>query len=150
MKLNATLEENIFSFDCPSCGTRNSADITAYDPQFLEEIGTYENFTVICTKCRTQIGFNMAIPLFEIAEPPGYFEYASDDDRALRAILRYIMWTRMPELREKDYKTEEELYRKENNLDEEIEQPPAEDPAPEQPPAEEPAPEEPEGGAENE
>ena len=74
MDMNAAREGNIFSFDCPSCGTRNSTDVTEYDPQFLEEIGTYENLSVTCTNCRVQIGFNMALPLFEIAEPPGYFE----------------------------------------------------------------------------
>ena len=118
MDMNATREGNIFSFDCPSCGTRNSTDVTEYDPQFLEEIGTYENLSVTCSNCKVQIGFNMALPLFEIAEPPGYFEYATDDDMNTREILRTIMWERMPDLREKNRETEEEIYRKENKLDE--------------------------------
>ena len=118
MDMNATREGNIFSFDCPACGTRNSTDVTEYDPQFLEEIGTYENLSVTCTNCMVQIGFNMALPLFEIAEPPGYFDYATDDDMNTREILRTIMWERMPDLREKDREIEEEIYRKENKLDE--------------------------------
>lgn len=137
MEMNAALEGTIFSFDCPACGTRNSTDTAEYDPQYLEEIGTYENLTVVCPNCRVQIGFNMAIPIFEIAESEGYFEFASEDDRQLRAILREIMWRRMPELREKDYKTELEAYKKENGID----QPTAPEPTPE--PAPEPTPEQP-------
>lgn len=118
MDMNATREGNIFSFDCPACGTRNSTDVSEYDPQYLEEIGTYENLSVTCPNCKVQVGFNMALPLFEIAEPPGYFEFASDDDRNTRAILRGIMWERMPELRDRDREAEEEAYRQEHELDE--------------------------------
>ena len=113
---NATLEGEIFTFDCPACGTENSTNIMDYDPQYLEEIGDYENFAITCTNCRTMIGFNMQIPIFEAAEPESYFEYASDEDRNLREILRHIMWTRLPHLRERDRESEEAAYIEENGI----------------------------------
>ena len=143
---NAKLDGDIFTFDCPACGTTNSTDITEYDPQYVEEIGAYENFMVTCTNCRVMIGFNMQIPLFEAAESEGYFEYASDQDRQLREVIREIMWRRMPDLKEKNREIEEENYIKENGIGvpdpapipgeepepipEPVPEPPADDPAP--------------------
>ena len=145
MDMNATREGNILSFDCPACGHRNSTDITEYNPQFLEEIGTYENLSVTCPSCQVQVGFNMALPLFEAAEPPGYFEYAAEDEKILREILRDIMWERMPELQGRDREAEEAAYIAEHGLDEypidmpsgQPSTPPA---APTSPPAPSPAP----------
>lgn len=153
MEMNAIRDGNILSFNCPSCGHRNSTDITEYNPQFLEEIGTYENLSVTCPSCRVQVGFNMALPLFEAAEPPGYFEYASDDEMSLREILRDIMWERMPELQGRDREAEEAAYIEEHRLDEyPVEMPagPTPTPTPTPPPAPAPEPEaDPEPGQES-
>ena len=113
---NAELEGNIFTFDCPACGTTNSTDIEEYDPQFVEEIGNYENLMVTCTNCRVIVGFNMQIPLYEAAESEGYFQYANDDERNLREVIREIMWRRMPELQGRDREAEEKAYIEENGI----------------------------------
>ena len=113
---NAELDGDIFTFDCPACGTVNSTNIMDYDPKYLEEIGDYENFAITCTNCRTMIGFNMQIPIFEAAESEGYFEFASEEDRALRAIIREIMWRRLPHLRDRDRESEEAAYIEENGI----------------------------------
>ena len=113
---NAELEGNIFSFDCPACGTTNSTDIEDYNPQFVDEIGNFENLMITCTNCRVMVGFNMQIPIFEAAESEGYFEYASEEDRKLREVIREIMWRRMPELQGRDREAEERAYIEENGI----------------------------------
>ena len=113
---NAQLEGEIFTFDCPACGTTNSTDISEYDPKFIEEIGAFENLMVTCTNCRVLVGFNMQLPLFEAAESEGYFEYASEDDRKLREVVREIMWRRMPDLQGRDREAEEAAYIAENGV----------------------------------
>ena len=113
---NAKLEGNIFSFNCPACGAENSTDVNEYDPQYLEEIGGYENLMVTCHNCRVMIGFNIQIPIFEAAESEGYFQYASEEDRKLRAIIREIMWRRMPDLQGRDREAEEAAYIEENGI----------------------------------
>ena len=113
---NAKLEGNIFSFNCPACGAENSTDVNEYDPQYLEEIGGYENLMVTCHNCRVMIGFNIQIPIFEAAESEGYFQYASEEDRKLRAIIREIMWRRMPNLQGRDREAEESAYIEEHGI----------------------------------
>ena len=113
---NAQLEGEIFTFDCPACGTTNSTDISEYDPKFIEEIGAFENLMVTCTNCRVLVGFNMQLPLFEAAESEGYFEYASEDDRKLREVVREIMWRRMPDLQGRDREAEEAAYIAEHGI----------------------------------
>ena len=113
---NAKLEGNIFSFNCPACGAENSTDINEYNPHYLEEIGGYENLTVTCHNCRVMIGFNIQIPIFEAAESEGYFQYASEEDRQLREIIREIMWRRMPDLQGRDREAEEAAYIEENGI----------------------------------
>lgn len=113
---NAQLDGDIFTFNCPACGTTNSTDISEYDPQFHEEVGDYENLMVTCTNCRVMIGFNMQIPLFEAAESESFFQYAGNEEKKLRNIIREIMWRRMPELRERDRESEEAAYIEENGI----------------------------------
>lgn len=129
---NAELEGNIFYFDCPACRAKNSTDISEYSPVFHEEVGAFENLMVTCPNCRVQIGFNMQIPIFEAAESESFFQYAGDDERKLRNIIREIMWRRMPEFEGRDREAEEAAYIAEHGIGvpepepmDEVEPPPA-------------------------
>lgn len=57
-----TINGSILTIKCNHCGTEFNDDISGKTLNYVEDVGGYENYLVICPNCSTMEFFNMNLP----------------------------------------------------------------------------------------